>query len=210
MARWPVPIFAGLLFWAVRAMHERRAATARSWAILQIGALIVIAAFAFLALPFLLVLPMLMFAGAAQPSEPVWGLSFFAAVVLVTGLGATLGLGAAFMNIAIRPFAVQMRGPEIIEEGGKVLEPLEGGFKDAGRIIGHYERLLIFLFVLADAPTAIGFLIAAKSVFRFGDLTDTTRRKNAEYLIIGTLMSFAYALVVSYSTRFVFRFLTGG
>ncbi len=59
--------------------------------------------------------------------------------------------------------------------------------------------------LLRDLQT--GLLVAAKSVFRFGDLTDGTNRKNAEYHLIGTLMSFAYALTVSYGTRFVYLFL---
>lgn len=120
---WPVPVFSGLLFGAVQMAHARRLETARSWSILQIGALITIAAFAFLGLPILFAV------GAAIPSEPVWGLSFFAAITAVTGLIATVGLGGAFMNVAIRPFAVKMRGTEVIEEGGRVISRSKTGSK---------------------------------------------------------------------------------
>lgn len=37
---------------------------------------------------------------------------------------------------------------------------------------------------------AVGFLLAAKSVFRFGDLRDDQDRKRTEYVLIGTLLSF--------------------
>jgi len=42
---------------------------------------------------------------------------------------------------------------------------------------------------------AIGFLVAAKSVFRFGDLKDSGNRKLTEYILIGTLLSFGIAIV---------------
>jgi hypothetical protein len=40
----------------------------------------------------------------------------------------------------------------------------------------------------------IGFLLAAKSVFRFGDLTRAKNRKLTEYILIGTLLSFLIAI----------------
>jgi len=42
---------------------------------------------------------------------------------------------------------------------------------------------------------AIGFLIAAKSVFRFGDLKESKERKLTEYILIGTLLSFGIAMI---------------
>lgn len=70
-------------------------------------------------------------------------------------------------------------------------------------IIGYAERLLIYVFVLASAPTAIGFLVTAKFIFRFGEVTGDERRAHAEYVIIGTLVSFAYAVTLSYLIRWV-------
>ncbi len=39
-----------------------------------------------------------------------------------------------------------------------------------------------------------GFLIAAKSIFRFGDLSKAKDRKLTEYILIGTLLSFGIAI----------------
>ena len=64
----------------------------------------------------------------------------------------------------------------------------------AGKYIGILERLLVFTFVLLDVWSAIGFLITAKSVFRFGDLTEGKNRKLTEYILIGTLLSFGSAI----------------
>lgn len=69
--------------------------------------------------------------------------------------------------------------------------------KDAGKYIGVLERLLVFIFIVVGHWEAVGFLITAKSVFRFGDLTASKERKLTEYILIGTLISFGIAIIVS-------------
>lgn len=75
----------------------------------------------------------------------------------------------------------------------------EGGGSDslekAGNYIGVLERLFVFAFVLAGQWEAVGFLLAAKSVFRFGDLKESKDRKLTEYVLIGTLLSFGIAML---------------
>jgi len=65
---------------------------------------------------------------------------------------------------------------------------------NAGMYIGILERLFVFVFIVMGQWQAIGFLIAAKSVFRFSDLTRAKDRKLTEYILIGTLLSFALAV----------------
>lgn len=65
----------------------------------------------------------------------------------------------------------------------------------AGNYIGILERLFVFCFILTGHFEAIGFLLAAKSIFRFGDLKEAKDRKLTEYVLIGTLMSFGTAIV---------------
>lgn len=65
---------------------------------------------------------------------------------------------------------------------------------NAGMYIGILERLFVFVFIVMEQWQAIGFLIAAKSVFRFSDLTRAKDRKLTEYILIGTLLSFALAV----------------
>ncbi len=65
--------------------------------------------------------------------------------------------------------------------------------KNAGQYIGILERLFVFVFILLGQWEAIGFLLAAKSIFRFGDLTTAKDRKLTEYILIGTLLSFGLA-----------------
>ncbi len=65
---------------------------------------------------------------------------------------------------------------------------------NAGKYIGVLERLFVFIFVITGNWEAIGFLLAAKSVFRFGDLKESKDRKLTEYILIGTLLSFGIAI----------------
>ncbi len=64
-----------------------------------------------------------------------------------------------------------------------------------GALIGILERGLIYLFLLVDQPAAIGFLVTAKSILRFKEA-----QQDSEYVIIGTLASFGWALLVGYGT----------
>jgi len=68
--------------------------------------------------------------------------------------------------------------------------------EDAGNYIGILERLLVFIFIITNHWEAVGFLITAKSVFRFGDLKESKHRKLTEYILIGTLISFGIAIAV--------------
>jgi hypothetical protein len=68
--------------------------------------------------------------------------------------------------------------------------------QSAGKYIGILERLFIMLFIIVNHWEAIGFLIAAKSVFRFGDLKEAKDKKLTEYILIGTLVSFAVAIFI--------------
>jgi len=72
---------------------------------------------------------------------------------------------------------------------------------DAGMLIGIMERLIIVLFIQVGFLSGIGFLLAAKSIFRFGDLTDAKDTKFTEYILVGTFASFLIAIVVGYLLR---------
>ena len=86
------------------------------------------------------------------------------------------------------------------------LEPNEE-LKDGGQTIGRLERVLVFIFILAGSPEGIGFLIAAKSIFRIGELRKSEHRKQAEYIIIGSLYSFTYAIIIAYITKYLINWL---
>jgi hypothetical protein len=66
---------------------------------------------------------------------------------------------------------------------------------EAGKWIGVFERILVLTFVIYNHFEGIGFLIAAKSILRFNDIKGDNMRKEAEYVLIGTLMSFASSII---------------
>lgn len=66
---------------------------------------------------------------------------------------------------------------------------------NAGKYIGILERLLVFVFIYVNHWEGVGFMIAAKSVFRFSDLAEAKQRKLTEYVLIGTLLSFGIAVL---------------
>jgi hypothetical protein len=78
---------------------------------------------------------------------------------------------------------------------------IHDSLQNAGRYIGIMERLLVYILVLTGNITAVGFLLAAKSVFRFGDLRQAQDRKLTEYILIGTLLSFGLALFSALAVR---------
>jgi len=67
---------------------------------------------------------------------------------------------------------------------------------NAGLWIGYLERTLILTFMFVGCMEGIGFLLAAKSVFRFGELTKAKEVKTTEYVMIGTLSSFTIAILL--------------
>ena len=66
---------------------------------------------------------------------------------------------------------------------------------NAGKWIGYIERVLILTFVLIGNVESVGFLLAAKSVFRFGELNKAKEIRTTEYVLIGTLASFTIAIL---------------
>ncbi|MCX6309090.1 MAG: DUF3307 domain-containing protein [Bacteroidia bacterium] len=79
--------------------------------------------------------------------------------------------------------------------------------KNAGKWIGIIERILILTFTLLGSFEPIGFMMAAKSVFRFGDLTNSNDKKRTEYVLVGTLLSFAVSIIVGLLTKQIIKIL---
>lgn len=81
-------------------------------------------------------------------------------------------------------------------------ENFEMGLNNAGKYIGYLERIIIYLMVLTNNIAGIGFLVTAKSILRFGKL-NPSEKKESEYIILGTFLSFALALIWSYSVNYL-------
>lgn len=144
---------------------------------------------------------------APWPAErSIWirtaGFDYYTLLVLASGIILTVRTGAILVDKAVAPFLSKLK--KVPPDGSTGAR----GFEEGGRLIGQLERALILLFILADHLTAVGFLIAAKSVLRFGEVRDRENRMEAEYIIIGTLISFLWGLTIAYLTRWFIRGMT--
>jgi hypothetical protein len=151
----------------------------------------------------------------------------FHIAMLIIGWGFYIGLGSAETTellraldntfvwvvlssylLVLRPYGFLIgKATQSWQEELEELPTTLAGLPKAGTWIGYMERIIILTFVLMGQYGAIGFLIAAKSVFRFSGKSDTEDiRKQAEYILIGTLMSFLLAIVTGIAAGFVLRF----
>src|SRR5690606_30575205 len=107
--------------------------------------------------------------------------------ILLTGYLVVLFPSGALISIATRKWCEQLEDRQ--------------GLAEAGKWIGYSERFLILTFILLGRYEAIGFLIAAKSIFRFNEIMKDKERKEAEYFLIGTLLSIVFALATGLLTK---------
>jgi len=84
---------------------------------------------------------------------------------------------------------------KVLQGMSKYIEDDHESLPNAGMYIGIIERLFVVAFIILGRWEVIGFLIAAKSVFRFNDLKDSNNRELTEYILIGTLLSFGIAIL---------------
>jgi len=107
--------------------------------------------------------------------------------ILVLALGYLLvAIFGVFIRILLRPYSSQIE---------------DSGIQGAGFLIGIFERILIFTFVLADQYAAISIIFAAKSIARFNELNE---RNFAEYYLLGTFISITLAIVTGVIFKLVF------
>ncbi len=119
------------------------------------------------------------------------------AMAIASGLVATVWAG----GYAVRDLMSGLKLPADPETDRSL--PL------GGQLIGRLERLMILMLLLAHQPDGIGLLIAAKSILRFNEIGKADDRRASEYVIIGTLGSFAWAISTAYATNALLGGLRG-
>ncbi len=131
-------------------------------------------------------------------------------------IGVLLGLATFFVNVSLpeyfRQFWIYTSGFILITTPLGILTGmfLKSVTKSSGNLvqlnasawIGIMERILIVIFVISGQLQAIGFLVAAKSVFRFSE-TQKDGNQKAEYFLLGTLGSFTLAIVVGLGINWI-------
>ncbi len=115
--------------------------------------------------------------------------------------GQVLAVGCGIM-LMLRPSSMIL----MYFMKGFILDPPDTyALENAGKWIGYFERLIILMCILIGAYTVLGFLVAAKSLLRFGDKNHD--RKHTEYVLIGSLLSWGIGIGVALACRFVINHL---
>lgn len=114
-------------------------------------------------------------------------------LILLVALVLVTSGGSVFVGKIIQPFMTGIESEE------------KPGIRYAGTYIGILERLLILIFILTNNLTAIGFIFAAKSLIRFPETKE--KRHFAEYFLIGTMTSFAYAIIVGLAAQYLMNYV---
>ncbi|HKK89208.1 MAG TPA: DUF3307 domain-containing protein [Saprospiraceae bacterium] len=144
----------------------------------------------------LLHISVLLFVSFPEIARMSWGIQegqvqqFFILLICVVLLTRVSGI---IIHYILKPWSKQLELDK------------EDSLEKAGTFIGNLERLFVFFLATTGQLTAIGFLVAAKSVFRFGDLQKSKGRKLTEYVLIGTMLSFGFALTIF----LLYNFLNG-
>lgn len=87
----------------------------------------------------------------------------------MTGLVLCVRVGGILIGFWVKPYLDEIERAGI--DGTGVATKVRG-LTNGGRVIGQMERLLIFMLVGMGQLAGVGFLVAAKSIFRFGELKD--------------------------------------
>ncbi len=127
--------------------------------------------------------------------EKYFGQNYFAVLVLLIGLICATYVTSFIIPMILIPFKENLIKGKRKIKSGKYKDIR--GFDYGGKIIGILERSFIFIMLLINEPAGIGFLITAKTIFRFGEIKVKGNRYEVEYILIGTLSSFILAIAIS-------------
>jgi hypothetical protein len=118
-------------------------------------------------------------------------------IAIVSGLIFCTKPANIFIKYIFIAFSIKAPEENSTDESDDSVElaPEEKSLPNAGKLIGIIERLLAFSLILSGQYGAVGLIIAAKSILRFNDT------QKAEYVLVGTLLSFGFAALLGITTN---------
>jgi hypothetical protein len=114
--------------------------------------------------------------------------------VTFTGFIVAVWVGAVIVGRWAEPFAAAL----VTRLGEE-----RPGLERAGRMIGMFERAIIFLAMMLRVESLIGFVIAAKAILRLPEARERGSRELAEYYLVGSLASVFWAVLAGVLTRWM-------
>lgn len=134
-------------------------------------------------------------------------LIMFILITSVSGHFIKIMLGSLTRHLSLFEGKYTLRDAEISSTSQKSLSEeytymvMKHQDLSRGKVIGYLERLLVVALILMGSFSAVGFIVAAKSLTRFKQMDD---RDWAEYFLLGTLSSFLFAICYGILIKIVF------
>lgn len=131
----------------------------------------------------------------ASPFQTVAGVSYFEILAVIAGWLLVGFMTGDLVGILIKPYSPQEKS----------------GLASGGHIIGVLERSILYLLLLLNSPGGVGFLLTAKTIFRFGEISSAgSSRSQVEYFLIGSLLSFFVGGALSVMWMFLIQSIFPG
>lgn len=127
---------------------------------------------------------------------------FFSENICSTGVLKILLILVSYL-LVLKPISIFL---SLFFKSFNIESPLNG-LKGAGKWIGYLERILILTFILTGNIECVGFLLAAKSIFRFGELRNKSEVQFTEYVLLGTFASFTVAVLVGFMSLEIMKLI---
>ncbi len=140
----------------------------------------------------MLIMNISMFDNDVSIWSDIFGTTYWSVLIIVTGFIVAIRFSGFVIKYIVAPFEKELKN-----KNGFVK-----GLSNGGMWIGWLERFLIMLLYLTGQGLGIGFLIAAKSILRYGEVKDQKDKMQAEYIIIGTLTSFGFGILTAFLTSY--------
>lgn len=174
---WYVPVFIAFLHLIVKVIQKKLNSTWPIFLLFHALHFIFIVMIVFIILPIVkpfnyLILPVI----------------YLKIITIISGFVFTVYMSGNFIEKIVSPIAPKS-------------DPSLSGLQDGGKMIGQLERTLILMLILFNMPAGIGFLVAAKSILRFGEASKY--KTFAEYALIGTFWSYGIAIFFGMSIKFI-------
>lgn len=123
--------------------------------------------------------------------ENNFGENYYIILMIIVSLILITKFSGILIEYLIKPLQVK-----IFRED----EHRSSNIPQTGKIIGYLERFIILISVGMNVPAIIGFLITAKSILRYAEIKSENDKLFIEYILIGTLFSFALGISFSFLT----------
>ncbi len=123
---------------------------------------------------------------------------FFESLSTQVAVNAALILSGGILAVQFGSNLIQKAMAKYVDRGEEACDKISQN--TSGKVIGKLERSIAYLLIISGNTVVVGLLFLAKSILKFDEIKHT---KQAEYIIIGSLMSFGWAIALGLLVRYL-------